>query len=73
MPDEEHALRITRQPPPILNALSLITSQPSRFTLPGLSIMDVCALSVQRADEFFATLNNSCGNSERTIGGINKT
>ena len=25
-------------------------------TLPGLSIMDVCSLSVERADDFFATL-----------------
>ena len=33
-----------------------LTSHVSRFTLPGLSIMDVCALSVERADEFFATL-----------------
>src|SRR5437667_4658636 len=29
---------------------------PKNFNLPGLSIMDVCALSIDRADEFFATL-----------------
>jgi excinuclease ABC subunit A len=28
-----------------------------RIPLPGLSIMDVCGLSVERADEFFATLH----------------
>ena len=28
----------------------------SRLAIPGLSIMDVCALSVERADEFFAAL-----------------
>ncbi|HOC54966.1 MAG TPA: excinuclease ABC subunit UvrA [Verrucomicrobiota bacterium] len=28
----------------------------TRVPMPGLSIMDVCALSVERADEFFATL-----------------
>jgi excinuclease ABC subunit A len=37
-------------------APSRFTFHASRFTLPGLSIMDVCALSVERADEFFATL-----------------
>ncbi len=30
--------------------------QPTCVAIPGLSIMDVCALSVERADEFFATL-----------------
>ncbi len=30
--------------------------QPGPSPIPGLSIMDVCALSVERADEFFATL-----------------
>ncbi len=30
--------------------------QSARIPIPGLSIMDVCALSVERADEFFATL-----------------
>ena len=33
------------------------SSRASRFKIPGLSIMDVCALSVDKADEFFATLN----------------
>jgi excinuclease ABC subunit A len=28
----------------------------SKLNIPGLSIMDVCALSVERADDFFATL-----------------
>ena len=44
-----HAARSAK--PSTLNAS---TPQPPR--LPGLSIMDVCALSVERADEFFATL-----------------
>ena len=30
--------------------------QTSKLKIPGLSIMDVCALSVEQADEFFATL-----------------
>jgi excinuclease ABC subunit A len=30
--------------------------QNSKLKIPGLSIMDVCALSVEQADEFFATL-----------------
>ena len=30
--------------------------RPISCSLPGLSIMDVCALSIDRADEFFATL-----------------
>ncbi|MGD1089264.1 MAG: excinuclease ABC subunit UvrA [Verrucomicrobiota bacterium] len=33
--------------------------QNSKFKIPGLSIMDVCALSVEKADEFFATLKLS--------------
>jgi excinuclease ABC subunit A len=36
--------------------VSRITHHASRITLPGLSIMDLCSLSVERADEFFATL-----------------
>ena len=40
--DDEHAPRATPHAPTL--------------TLPGLSIMDVCSLSVERADEFFATL-----------------
>ena len=54
--EEEHAPRTTQQLPSIPNAPAPITHPASRITLPGLSIMDVCALSVQRADEFFATL-----------------
>jgi excinuclease ABC subunit A len=54
--DKEHAPRTTQQLPPISNAPAPITHHASRITLPGLSIMDVCALSVERADEFFATL-----------------
>ena len=47
----EHATRNTQHAPPTRNP------QPSTcLSLPGLSIMDVCALSVERADEFFATL-----------------
>ena len=38
-----------------LNTDSLITDY-SRRKIPGLSIMDVCALSIDAADEFFATL-----------------
>jgi len=32
------------------------TSRAGRAKIPGLSIMDVCALSVEKADEFFASL-----------------
>jgi len=32
------------------------SSRTARVKIPGLSIMDVCALSVEKADEFFATL-----------------
>ena len=32
------------------------TRKPAPLRIPGLSIMDVCALSVEQADEFFATL-----------------
>src|SRR5579859_3793624 len=32
------------------------TRKPTPLRIPGLSIMDVCALSVESADEFFATL-----------------
>jgi excinuclease ABC subunit A len=35
------------------------TRHPTPVTLPGLSIMDVCSLSVDRADEFFAGLKLS--------------
>jgi excinuclease ABC subunit A len=33
--------------------------QNSKFKIPGLSIMDICSLSVEKADEFFATLKLS--------------
>ena len=46
--DEEARAKFKRPSP--------ITPHVSRLTLPGLSIMDACALSVERADEFFATL-----------------
>jgi excinuclease ABC subunit A len=53
VPETEHAPRTTQHaaadPQP-----STLNPQPP--PLPGLSIMDVCALSVERADEFFATL-----------------
>jgi excinuclease ABC subunit A len=45
----EHATRNTEHG-------TCITHHASPFTLPGLSIMDLCSLSVERADEFFATL-----------------
>jgi len=38
------------------NYTSLLRVKKTRLKLPGLSIMDVCGLSVERADEFFATL-----------------
>jgi len=41
---------------PLNPALSSSGAVAARPALPGLSIMDVCALSVERADEFFATL-----------------
>jgi excinuclease ABC subunit A len=51
--ETEHATRNTQQAP-TNSQLSTLNPQPP--LLPGLSIMDVCALSVERADEFFATL-----------------
>ena len=48
--------RTADHPAAIANSASQVTFHASRFTLPGLSIMDVCSLSVERADEFFATL-----------------
>jgi excinuclease ABC subunit A len=45
----EHATRNTDPASPVPHPAS-------RVTLPGLSIMDLCSLSVERADEFFATL-----------------
>ena len=35
---------------------SKLKTQNSKPTIPGLSIMDVCALSIDKADDFFATL-----------------
>ncbi len=35
---------------------SKLKSKNTRLKIPGLSIMDVCALSVEKADEFFSTL-----------------
>ena len=35
---------------------SKLKTQNSKLKIPGLSIMDVCALSVEAADDFFATL-----------------
>ena len=35
---------------------SLFKAKKSKIKIPGLSIMDVCALSVEKADEFFAAL-----------------
>ena len=54
--DDEPAPRATQQAAPVPNAPAPSPVPVSRFTLPGLSIMGVCALSVERADEFFATL-----------------
>jgi excinuclease ABC subunit A len=54
--DEDHAPHMARHAPPVPDARSPIAHPASRITLPGLSIMDVCGLSVERADEFFATL-----------------
>ena len=62
-PSESGSSRIERRPctprhgaaPAVAAPAQRLTFHVSRFTLPGLSIMDVCGLSVQRADEFFAT------------------
>jgi excinuclease ABC subunit A len=35
---------------------SLLKSKKTKLKIPGLSIMDVCGLSVEKADEFFAAL-----------------
>jgi len=51
--EAEHAPRTTQHAPGDPQP-STLNPQPS--PLPGLSIMDVCALSVERADEFFAAL-----------------
>jgi excinuclease ABC subunit A len=49
----EHAPRATQRVPTDPQPSTL---NPQPLLLPGLSIMDVCALSVERADEFFAAL-----------------
>jgi excinuclease ABC subunit A len=54
--EADHAPSPTQPAPTSPGAPSRFTFHVSRFILPGLSIMDVCALSVERADEFFATL-----------------
>ena len=36
--------------------VSRLKTKKSKLKIPGLSIMDVCGLSVEKADEFFATL-----------------
>jgi excinuclease ABC subunit A len=51
--ETEHATRNTNDAPTAANRPSPIANSQ---TLPGLSIMDVCALSVEQADQFFATL-----------------
>jgi excinuclease ABC subunit A len=51
--DGEHAPRTTQHAPTDPQPSTLNPQPP---LLPGLSIMDVCALSVERADEFFAVL-----------------
>jgi excinuclease ABC subunit A len=46
-------------PPAVLGVApenSKLKTQNSKLKIPGLSIMDVCALSVEAADDFFATL-----------------
>ena len=53
VPGTEHGPRNTNHAPPDSQPSTLNPQPPS---LPGLSIMDVCALSVERADQFFATL-----------------
>ena len=54
----EHGTRTVQSPlsPKSPEPSSRITLHASPPSLPGLSIMDVCALSVQRADQFFANL-----------------
>ncbi len=53
VPETEPAPR-TPHPAPVGSRPSTLNPQPG--SPPGLSIMDVCGLSVERADEFFATL-----------------
>jgi excinuclease ABC subunit A len=56
MSEAEHATRNSHDASSSPDAQSPLTHHKSRITPPGLSIMDVCALSVERADEFFAAL-----------------
>ena len=53
VPETEHAPRPTNHATAAPQPSTLNPQPPSP---PGLSIMDVCALSVERADEFFVTL-----------------
>jgi excinuclease ABC subunit A len=53
VPDSDPAPGSTRHAPTNPQPSTL---KPQSPPLPGLSIMDLCALSVERADEFFATL-----------------
>ncbi len=53
VPETEHAPRPTNH---ATAAPQPSTRNPHPPSPPGLSIMDVCALSVERADEFFVTL-----------------
>src|SRR5690348_6852964 len=43
----------------VANSRASVGSAKDRSPLPGLSIMDVCALSVEQADDFFAKLKLS--------------
>jgi len=54
-PEDCDACRGQRLKPEIL-AVTLGAAGPSGRPYPGLSIMDVCGLSIDTADEFFATL-----------------
>jgi excinuclease ABC subunit A len=48
---------VVHSPPSAENGNRRPRTRDSRLMLPGLSIMDVCALSVEKADEFFAGLH----------------
>jgi excinuclease ABC subunit A len=53
------SLKSKVQSPQPADLMTEESRQDERISLPGLSIMDLCALSVERADEFFATLKLS--------------
>jgi excinuclease ABC subunit A len=55
------AVRVGQQGLPLPGSLALQTNAdgPKPLPLPGLSIMDLCALSVEQADDFFAGLKLS--------------